>query len=111
MLAVMLIVKVSIPYRVHVITDLTRGCLLYRPSIADFWGFFKVFSVRPLFRKWLYGGLLGDLKDLKNRRTDFDPKTTPFDDQFPFDPSKLCSDKPCRTLHLSKTDVTYRPPP
>ena len=78
--------QVSIPYRVHAITDLTRVCLLFRPSIADFLGFFKVFSVRPLFRKWLYGGLLEDLKDLKNHRTDFDLKTTPFDDQFPFDP-------------------------
>ena len=34
---------VSIPYRVHAITDLTRVCLLFRPSIADFLGFFKVF--------------------------------------------------------------------
>ena len=35
--------QVSIPYRVHAITDLTRVCLLFRPSIADFLGFFKVF--------------------------------------------------------------------
>ena len=35
--------NVSIPYRVHAITDLTRVCLLFRPSIADFLGFFKVF--------------------------------------------------------------------
>ena len=70
--------RVSIPYRVHVITDLTRGCLLYRLSIADFWGFFKVFSVRPLFRKWLDGGLLEALNKLGNHRTVFGPNNQSF---------------------------------
>ena len=78
--------QVSIPYRVHAITDLTRVCLLFRPSIADFFGFFKVFSVRPLFRKWLDGGLLKALKNNKNLRTVFGSKSTDFGGYFPFDP-------------------------
>ena len=77
---------VSIPYRVHVITDLTRVCLLFRPSIADFLGFFKVFSVRPLFRKWLDGGLWEALDKLENHRTVFGSKSTDFGGCFPFDP-------------------------
>ena len=70
--------QVSIPYRVHAITDLTRVCLLFRPSIADFFGFFKVFSVRPLFRKWLDGGLWEALDKLENHRTVFGPNNQSF---------------------------------